>query len=106
MTDLEIHLSVNSTDKERFFEQFGIPTSQERQPADEIAGPLQVVLEPRAQVDAEVIDGRPVIPLSETVVFAREHYATFEPALYMLDRMYEDIETEVDYRSNSMAVPQ
>jgi len=44
------------------------------------------------------VDGRPVISLEETLEFAREHYATFQSALDMLDRMYEDVDTDADYR--------
>lgn len=101
-TDYPLFIAIRETDLEeweRFFERFGIPTAQQRQPADEIPGPLQIVLEPRAQIDAETVDGRPVISRSETVAFAREHYATFESALDILDRMYDDVETEADYRT-------
>lgn len=28
----------------------------------------------------------------------REHYATFESALAMLDRMYEDLDLDITYR--------
>jgi DNA-binding Lrp family transcriptional regulator len=101
-TDYPLFIAIRESDLahwERFFEQFGIPTAQQRQPADEIPGPLQIVLEPRAQIDAKMVDGRPVISRSETVAFAREHYATFESALDILDRMYDDIETEADYHT-------
>lgn len=54
---------------------------------------IQVVLEPRSRIETELVDGRPVIPLQETVAFATEHYATFESALEMLDRMYDDVDT-------------
>ena len=90
---------------ERFFERSGIPTAQQRQPPDEVDGSLQIVLEPCAQIDAETIDGRPVISCSETVAFAREHYATFESALDILDRMCDDLETEADYRPDFTEVP-
>jgi hypothetical protein len=50
------------------------------------------VLELRDGVEAELIDGRPVVPLDETIEFANEHYATFQSALDMLDRMYEEID--------------
>ena len=66
---------------EHFFDRFQIPTTEERHLPDEIDGPLQVVLEPREEITADVVDGRPVIPLAETVDFAHEHYATFESAL-------------------------
>lgn len=83
---------------ERFFEQFGFPVSQERQPVDDVVGPIQIVLEPRDDVEVEIVDGRPVIPLDETIEFANEHYATFQSALEMLDRMYEDVDTDANYR--------
>lgn len=98
-TDYPLFIAIHEEDLEewkRFFERFGIPTAQERQPADDIAGPLQIVLDPRRQIDGEMVDGRPVIPLTDTVAFARAHYATFESALDMLDRMYNDVDTEAD----------
>jgi hypothetical protein len=101
-TDYPLFITIHETDFadwEQFFERFGIPTAQQRQPADEIPGPLQIVFEPRAQVDAETVDGRPVISRAETVAFAREHYATFESALDILGRMYDDVETEADYHT-------
>jgi hypothetical protein len=83
---------------EQFFGRFDIPAAQERQPIDDVDGPIQFVLEPRATLEAETVDGRPVIPLQETVDFAREHYATFQSALDMLGRMYDEIDTDADYR--------
>lgn len=83
----------------RFFERFGIPATEERKPVDDIDGRLQVILEPREQITADVVDGRPVIPLEQTVEFATEHYATFESALDMLDQMYEDVDTQAEYRT-------
>lgn len=99
--DYPIFIAVETTDIdawERFFQRFEIPTASERQPSDAIDGPLQVVLQPRVSVEAELVDGRPVIPLDETLEFAREHYATFQSALDMLDRMYDEVETDADYR--------
>lgn len=101
-TDYPLFIAIRESDLadwERFFERFGIPTAQQRQPVDEVDGPLQIVLEPRAQIDAEIVDGRPVISREETVAFAREHYATFESALDILDRMYDDLETDADYHT-------
>jgi hypothetical protein len=77
---------------------FEIPVAQERQPADDIDQSIQFVLKPCATVEADTVDGRPVIPLQETVAFARDHYATFQSALDMLGRMYEEVETDADYR--------
>lgn len=105
-TDYPLFIAIREPDLadwEHFFGQFGIPTAQERQPATEISGPLQIVLEPRPHIDAELVDGRPVIPRSEMVAFAREHYATFESALDILNRMYDDIETEADYHTTPVS---
>ena len=81
-----------------FFDRFGIPTAEERQPADEFDGSIQIVLKPRSEIEAEMVDGRPVIPLQNTVAFANEYYATFESALDMLGRMYDDVDTDANYR--------
>ena len=69
-----------------------LPVSQERQSDDVVAGPIQIMLELRDGVEAELIDGRPVVPLDETVEFANEHYATFQSAVDMLDQIYEDVD--------------
>jgi DNA-binding IscR family transcriptional regulator len=99
--DYPLFITVAETDLDewtQFFERFGIPVAQERQPADEITQTIQFVLKPCAAVEAETVDGRPVIPLQETVEFARDHYATFQSALDMLGRMYEEVDTDADYR--------
>ena len=83
-----------------FFGRFGIPTSEERQTAEDLDGAIQVVLEPRSQIEAEMVDGRPVVPIQETVAFANEHYAHFQSALDMLDRMYDLVDTDANYRPN------
>ena len=98
--DYPLFIAVCEQDFEawtQFFARFGIPATEERQPVDDIDGRLQVVLEPREQITADVVDGRPVIPLEETVEFATEHYGTFESALEMLDQMYEDVDTHAEY---------
>ena len=99
--DYPLFIAINETDLEewnRFLDRFEIPVAQERQPATEIDQSIQFVLKPCATVAADTVDGRPVIPLQETVEFAREHYATFQSALDMLGRMYEEVETDADYR--------
>lgn len=45
-----------------------------------------------------MVDDRPVIPLQDTVAFANDHYATFQSALDMLDRMYDEVDTDANYR--------
>lgn len=99
--DYPLFVAVEEADLEEwehFFDQFGFPVAQERQPADDVEGPIQFVLELRDDIEAELVDGRPVIPIDETIEFANEHYATFQSALDMLDRMYEDVDTDANYR--------
>lgn len=93
-TDYPLFIAVHESELTawtEFFDRFGIPTAQERQATAEFDGAIQVVLEARPQVEFELVDGRPVVPLQETVDFAYDHYATFESALDMLDRMYDDV---------------
>jgi hypothetical protein len=99
--DYPLFIAVRESDLDawiEFFDRFGIPTAEERQPDDDLDGAIQVVLEPRPQIEVEMVDGRPVIPLQETVAFANEYYATFESALDMLERMYDDVDTDAAYR--------
>jgi hypothetical protein len=99
--DYPLFIAVHESDLDAwtaFFDRFGIPTAEDRQPAEDLDGAIQVVLEPRSQIDAEMINGRPVIPLQETVAFANEYYATFQSALDMLGRMYDEVDTDAEYR--------
>jgi len=90
---------------EAFFESFDLPTAFDRQPRDEFTGPLQIVLEPRSSLTIEHVEGHPVIPRAETIEYMREHYAQFQSALAMLDRMYEDLTLGVTYRETERAQP-
>ena len=83
---------------EAFFESFDLPTAFERQHRNELDGALQTVLEPRPSLDIEHIDGYPVVPRAETIVYMRENYTQFQSALAMLDRMYENLDLNVTYR--------
>ena len=99
--DYPLFIAVHESDLDAwtaFFDRFGIPAAEERQSADDLDGAIQIVLEPRAEIEAEMVDGRPVIPLQDTVAFANEYYATFQSALDMLGRMYDDVDTDADYR--------
>jgi hypothetical protein len=99
--DYPLFIAVDEADLDdwkQFFGRFEIPVAQERQPTEEIDQSIQFVLKPCTTVEADTVDGRPVIPLRETVEFAQDHYATFQSALDMLGRMYEEIETDADYR--------
>ena len=41
-----------------------------------------------------------MIPREETIEYMREHYAQFQSALSMLDRMYEDLDLGIAYRES------
>ena len=59
--DYPLFLAVREQDVdawETFFEWFDLPTAFERQPRDELDGPLQIVLEPRASLDIEHVEQR------------------------------------------------
>ncbi|QLH81385.1 helix-turn-helix domain-containing protein [Halosimplex pelagicum] len=99
--DYPLFIAVHESELDawtEFFDRFGIPTSEERQLTEDLDSAIQIVLEPRSQITAEMVDGRPVIPLQETVAFANEYYATFESALDILGRMYDDVDTDASYR--------
>ncbi|WEL27483.1 helix-turn-helix domain-containing protein [Haloferax volcanii] len=101
--DYPLFIAVHESELDawaEFFDRFGIPTAEERQPADDLDGSIQVIFEPEAQIEAEMVDGRPVISLQETVAFANEHYAHFQSALDMLGRMYDSVDTDANYRPN------
>lgn len=98
--DYPLFLAVtdeNVEDWEAFFDSFDIPTSFERQPVESISGSIQVILYPQSELDVEWVEGYPVIPRTETIDYMEEHYAQFQPALEMLDRMYDDLELGVEY---------
>ncbi|MUW13630.1 RNA polymerase subunit sigma-70 [Halorubrum sp. CBA1125] len=99
--DYPLFIAVHESELDawaEFFDRFGIPTAEDRQPADDLDGSIQVVLQSEAQIEAEMVDGRPAISLQETVAFANEHYAHFQSALDMLDRMYDEVDTDANYR--------
>ncbi|QZP39173.1 helix-turn-helix domain-containing protein [Halobaculum magnesiiphilum] len=96
--DYPLFLAVREQDIdawEAFIESFDLPTAVERQPGDELDGPLQIVLEPRTSLDIEHVEGYPVIPRAETIEYMRENSAQFQSGLEMLDRMYEDLKLDV-----------
>ena len=104
--DYPLFLAVREQDIdawEAFFEAFDLPTAVERQPRDELDGPLQIVLEPRPSLDIEDIEGYPVIPRAETIEYMGENYTQFQSALAMLDRMYDDLDLGVTYRERDRA---
>ena len=88
---------------ETFFESFSLPTAFERQPQEQFAGQLQIVLDPQPSLEIEYVEGYPVIPRTETIEYMQEHYTQFQSALAMLDRMYEDLDLGVAYRESERA---
>lgn len=101
--DYPLFLAVREQDIDAwsgFFDSFELPAGFERQPREAIDGPVQFVLEPRSALEIEEVDGYPVIPRSATIEYIREHYAHFQSALSMLDRMYEDLDLDVAYRES------
>jgi hypothetical protein len=104
--DYSLFLAVHEQDVEAwqgFFERFGFPTAFERRSRDGLEGPLQIVLDPRSTLEIDHIDGYPVVPRDETMAYMREHYAQFQSALSMLDRMYDDLDLDVAYRESEQA---
>jgi hypothetical protein len=105
--DYPLFVAVHEHDvdaRETFFESFDLPTACERQPQDEIDGPLQIVLEPRPSLDVNHVEGYPVIPRAETIAYMRENNTQFQSALAMLDR-YDELDLGVAYRETERAQP-
>jgi DNA-binding Lrp family transcriptional regulator len=104
--DYPLFLAVREQDVndwEEFFESFGLPTAFERQPREELTGPLQIVLDPQPSLEIDDVEGYPVISREDTIEYMREHYAQFQSALAMLDRMYDDLDLGVAYRETERA---
>lgn len=106
--DYPLFLAVHQNDVDdwrEFFSEFGFPVSTERQPADETDTALQIVLEPRDQLEIETVEGHPVIPREETIEYMEENYAAFASGLDMLNRMYDDLSLDVNYGENDRVTP-
>jgi DNA-binding Lrp family transcriptional regulator len=104
--DYPLFIAVDETDLsawESFFASFDIPTALERQPPESVSGSLQVVLDPRSELDVDIVEGRPVVPRTETIEYMYEHYAHFQSGLSMLDRMYDDLDLDEAYRERERA---
>jgi hypothetical protein len=86
-----------------FFDRFGLPADTERQPCEGLDGPVQFVLDVRSDIDIERVEGYPVVPRQETIDYMQEHYAQFQSALSMLDRMYDDLDLGVGYDESDRA---
>jgi len=51
----------------------------------------------RDEIELEWGEGQPVISLGETVEYMRDNFAQFQPALEMLDEMYDELDLDVSY---------
>ncbi|MDY6779456.1 MAG: RNA polymerase subunit sigma-70 [Halobacteria archaeon] len=80
-----------------FFDDFGIPANEERQPAEDIDGSVQVVVEERNELQIEWVEGKPVVPLDDTVEYMQDNFAHFQPALETVDEMYDEVDIDVTY---------
>lgn len=92
--DYPVFIAVHDRDIERwiaFFEQFGIDTSIEDRPDPrDVDGAVHYVLFPATDgIDAEWVDGNPVIPLEETVEQMMENRPAYEPALEIITEEYD-----------------
>ena len=99
--DYPVFIDVYQEDVEEwreFFQGFGIETSVgERTEKDGI----HFVLYPREEMETEWVESASVTPLDETVNWAEQYRANFQPALEMLDEMY-DLGLGVEYRERNV----
>lgn len=94
-----IHLKVKKSELKRWKKFFSSEKKRvhvEGQPVKETLFGLFYVLYPKANFITEDIDGFRVDQLEETVEFCRKKIYSYEPALEMLDEMY-DLGMKVKY---------
>ncbi len=87
-----IHISVREEDLDswkEFFKARNMTVHVAGERVEKTLFGLFYVLHPRAEVEIEDVGGQPVDPLSETLEFCRERIYSYEPALEMLDEMYD-----------------
>lgn len=78
---------------QEFFASFGVASSVEERAGEGI----YFVLFPQEEFAAEWMENAYVTPLDETVAWAKQYEVNFQPALEMLDEMYE-VGLDVEYR--------
>nr|WP_256422281.1 helix-turn-helix domain-containing protein [Halobellus rarus] len=97
--DYPVFIEVHDRDVERwiaFFQRFGVDaTINERPDASDVNGNVHYVLFPRTNgIDAEWVDGNPVIPLDDAIAQMIENRPAYEPALEIIADEYDrDIDT-------------
>jgi len=92
--DYPVFIEVHDRDVERwiaFFQQFGVDTTiNERPDASDVDGNVHYVLFPKTDgIDAEWVDGNPVIPLDDAVDQMMENRPAYEPALEIIADEYD-----------------
>ncbi|QAY21034.1 helix-turn-helix domain-containing protein [Halorubrum ezzemoulense] len=92
--DYPVFIEVHDRDVERwiaFFQQWGVDTTiNERPDASDVDGNIHYVLYPKTNsIDAEWVDGNPVIPLDDAVSQMMENRPAYEPALEIMADEYD-----------------
>jgi hypothetical protein len=92
--DYPVFIEVHDRDIERwmaFFQRFGVDTTiNERPDADEVTGNVHYVLFPKTTtINAEWVDGNPVIPLENAIDQMMENRPAYEPALEIIANKYD-----------------
>jgi len=95
-----IHLKVRKNDLKRW--KFFLSSKKQRfyvkdQPVRQTLFGLFYVLYPEVDFKTEEMNGFHVIPLKETIDFCQRNIYSYEPALEMLDEMY-NLDLKVRYR--------
>ncbi len=97
-----VFMRINDADVEQwrsFFDRYGIPCvvgERDDTVVDDTDGSVYYSVYPTTDpIDPEWVDGNPVIPLSETVVYMQAYRWNFEPALEMVADEY-DVDIDVD----------
>ncbi|MFH0897682.1 MAG: hypothetical protein V1850_06525 [Candidatus Bathyarchaeota archaeon] len=101
-----IHLKVKKSDLARWKKFLSSKRQKchvEGQPLQETFFGLFYVLYPKEGFDAEEIEGYRVDSLKETVEFCRKKIYSYEPALEMLDEMY-NLGLRIEYREEKTNV--
>jgi len=95
-----IHVLVKKNDLpnwKRFFKSNGKKFYVEDEPVKQTLFGVFYVLYPRVDFEVERVEGFNVVPLKETLAFCRGKIYSYEPALEMLDEMY-DLGLKVRYK--------
>jgi DNA-binding Lrp family transcriptional regulator len=92
--DYPIFIRVADQDVERwtaFFDEFGIPSQVEERPdaTDSEATVTYGLFPTSGGINREWVDGKPVVPLDDTIEHMMEYRVNYEPALEMIADEYD-----------------